>query len=284
MCFLGKEGKCPYTKVPENCPASNFEECQVDKDCSGDRKCCQNGCNRRCIGPRQGKSLSCHVRISPIIRSAYSLCILVTRKYLLIGSSLKPAHIPSPPFCVTKYCVLCIGITNYHICFPNAGCFKALEIAFLVDTSYSVSEEEMHRVKDFMKEIANGFSISETGARISIATFDKHAKILLKFKDNFNAKEILIKIHSLDKTRNGERRLDLGLEKVHSDVFSLEAGKRQVGLCIYFLHTMNVFIMLIYLFTFGVFLCVVFLFSLFLICLTHGESQQIGADLDYSLS
>lgn len=153
-----------------------------------------------------------------------------------------------------------------------------------MDTSYSVSEEEMHRVKDFMKEIANGFSISETGARISIATFDKYANILLKFKDNFNAKEILIKIHSLDKTRNGERRLDLGLERVRSDVFSLEAGKRQVGLCIYFSHTMNVFIVLIYLFIFGLFLRVVFLFSLFLICLTNGESQQIGADLDYSLS
>lgn len=99
-----------------------------------------------------------------------------------------------------------------------------------MDTSYSVSDEEMHRVKDFMKEIANAFSISETGARISIATFDRHAKVLLKFKDNFNANKILEQIDSLDKTRNGERRLDLGLERVQSDVFSLEAGKRQVGL------------------------------------------------------
>ena len=39
-----------------------------------------------------------------------------------------------------------------------------------------------------------------------------------------------MQIDDLDKTRNGERRLDLGLEKVQSDVFSLEAGKRQVGL------------------------------------------------------
>ena len=99
-----------------------------------------------------------------------------------------------------------------------------------MDTSYSVSDEEMHRVKDFMKEVANGFSISETGTRISIVTFDRHAKVLLKFKDNFNAKKILMQIDDLDKTRNGERRLDLGLEKVQSDVFSLEAGKRQVGL------------------------------------------------------
>lgn len=57
MYFVGKKGKCPYTKVPENCPVVSFEECQVDKDCSGDKKCCQNGCDRRCIGPRQGKSL-----------------------------------------------------------------------------------------------------------------------------------------------------------------------------------------------------------------------------------
>ncbi len=109
-----------------------------------------------------------------------------------------------------------------------AGCFKALEIAFLVDTSYSVSDEELHRMKDFMNEVTNGFSISETGTRISIVTFDKYAKILLKFKDNFDAKTIFTRIDNLDKTRNGERRLDLGLEKVKSDVFSLKAGKRQV--------------------------------------------------------
>ena len=109
------------------------------------------------------------------------------------------------------------------------GCFKALEIAFLVDSSFSVSDEELHRMKDFMKEITNGFSISETGTRISIATFDKYANIILKFKDNFDAKKVFTKIDSLDKTRHGERRLDLGLEKVQSDVFSLKAGKRQVG-------------------------------------------------------
>ena len=111
----------------------------------------------------------------------------------------------------------------------NSGCFKALEIAFLVDTSYSVSEEELHRMKDFMNEMANGLSISETGARISIVTFNKYAKVLLKFKDNFNANNIFTAIDNMDKTRNGERRLDLGLEKVQSDVFSLNAGKRQVG-------------------------------------------------------
>ena len=105
-----------------------------------------------------------------------------------------------------------------------------------MDTSYSVSDEELHRMKDFMKEVANGFSISETGARISIVTFDKFAKILLKFKDNFDAKKIFTQINNLDKTRNGERRLDLGLEKVRSHIFSLMAGKRQVGFCACFNH------------------------------------------------
>ena len=99
-----------------------------------------------------------------------------------------------------------------------------------MDTSFSVSDDELHRMKDFMKEVTNGFSISETGTRISIATFDRYANVLLKFKDNFDAKKVFTKINDdLDKTRHGERRLDLGLESVQSNVFSLEAGKRQVG-------------------------------------------------------
>lgn len=83
-------------------------------------------------------------------------------------------------------------------------------------------------MKSFMKGVVNGFSISETATTISIASFDKFAKILLQFKDSFDAAAITTMIDNLDRTRNGERRLDLGLRKVSSDVFSLKAGKRQV--------------------------------------------------------
>ncbi|XP_028390676.1 collagen alpha-2(I) chain-like [Dendronephthya gigantea] len=156
----GKMGKCPYTIVPESCPANRFEECKVDKDCANEQKCCQRGCDRRCSAPKK-------------------------------------------------------------------GCFKSLEIAFLVDTSYSVSDEELHRMKDFMREIVNGFSISETGTRISIVTYDRNVRVPLKFKDNSNAKSVFTHINNLDKTRNSERQLHLGLEKIKSEVFSLDAGKRQ---------------------------------------------------------
>ena len=108
------------------------------------------------------------------------------------------------------------------------GCFRAFEIAFLVDTSFSVSDEELHRMKDLMKEIANSFSISETGARFSLVTFDKDAAIKLKLKDNFEAKTVINGIEKLDKTRNRKRRLDLGLKLVQSDVFTLTGGIRQV--------------------------------------------------------
>lgn len=111
-------------------------------------------------------------------------------------------------------------------------------MAFLVDTSYSVSDEELHRMKDFMREVVNGFSISETGTRISIVTYDRYVKIPLKFKDNNNAKSVFTHIDNLDKTRNPERQLHLGLEQVQSDVFSLNAGKRQVSLC--FISSLNV--------------------------------------------
>ena len=145
---------------------------------------------------------------------------------VLVFMTFSNSHVFQFIFICSLYAIH-IHITTLR--FQNLACFRALEIAFVVDTSYSVSDEELHRMKDFMKEVANGFSISETGARFSIVTYNKHVRVLLKFKDNFDAEKIFAQLENVDKTRNGERRLDLALEKVRSDVFALKAGVRQVG-------------------------------------------------------
>lgn len=85
-------------------------------------------------------------------------------------------------------------------------------------------------MKDTMKEVVNGFSVSEIGARISIIAYDKDARILLNFKENVDFQNVVRKIEKLDKSENTERRLDLALLTVQSEIFSMKAGRRQVGL------------------------------------------------------
>lgn len=47
-----KAGYCPVT--PPNVRASTcFKACETDDDCSGNTKCCGNGCNKRCVVPRK---------------------------------------------------------------------------------------------------------------------------------------------------------------------------------------------------------------------------------------
>lgn len=53
---LEKEGKCPnYWLLPSSCR----EECKEDEDCSGNLKCCSNGCGRLCSEP-----LTNHIEIA----------------------------------------------------------------------------------------------------------------------------------------------------------------------------------------------------------------------------
>ena len=43
-----KEGVCPKL-ASGSMPTSCTDECQSDSDCSGDKKCCYNGCARSCL-------------------------------------------------------------------------------------------------------------------------------------------------------------------------------------------------------------------------------------------
>lgn len=48
-----KEGKCPILLQPEFCVA-DVDECFIDWDCVGNRKCCSNGCYSVCVSPSVG--------------------------------------------------------------------------------------------------------------------------------------------------------------------------------------------------------------------------------------
>ena len=48
-----KNGTCPFLSPPELC-VSDVDECFIDWDCVGNRKCCSNGCYKVCASPSVG--------------------------------------------------------------------------------------------------------------------------------------------------------------------------------------------------------------------------------------
>ena len=48
-----KKGKCPIVVLQGLC-LSGLDECFIDWDCTGNHKCCSNGCHRVCVSPSAG--------------------------------------------------------------------------------------------------------------------------------------------------------------------------------------------------------------------------------------
>lgn len=49
MNQLYRPGKCPILQKPDVCQASITIICNYDVDCSENKKCCSDGCQRRCV-------------------------------------------------------------------------------------------------------------------------------------------------------------------------------------------------------------------------------------------
>uniref|UniRef100_A0A803KGA0 WAP domain-containing protein n=1 Tax=Xenopus tropicalis TaxID=8364 RepID=A0A803KGA0_XENTR len=54
-----KPGKCPEPVNIDSCDRSLKHECDTDPQCPANRKCCHNGCRKRCLHPLEDKRDSC---------------------------------------------------------------------------------------------------------------------------------------------------------------------------------------------------------------------------------
>ena len=94
-------------------------------------------------------------------------------------------------------------------CKGTLGCPGKVDIAFIVDSSGSISRLDYNKMKYFMFSIAKAVNISETGARAGIVIYSKTAEMVVRFSDHTNINSFRDVVYSL-KHMKSLTRIDLG--------------------------------------------------------------------------
>ena len=93
-----------------------------------------------------------------------------------------------------------------------------MDVAFLVDSSGSISFRNFRKVKNFVVELASKFDISPGGSRAAVVVYSTRATTRIRFTDHSTYGSFANAVQSLRHER-GYTRIDLALEKAYIDVF-----------------------------------------------------------------
>ncbi len=101
------------------------------------------------------------------------------------------------------------------------------DVAFLLDASASLREENFKKEKFFVKKIINNiFPVSPDGNRIGIIQYSTNAKVEVHFDDYFVNTSLIAAIDDIPYS-NGQSRIDLGLKLARDDLFKTNKGARR---------------------------------------------------------
>ena len=100
-----------------------------------------------------------------------------------------------------------------------------MDVAFLVDSSGSISFRNFRKVKNFVVELASKFDISPGGSRAAVVVYSTRATTRIRFTDHSTYGSFANAVQSLRHER-GYTRIDLALQKAYFDVFSLRGKPR----------------------------------------------------------
>lgn len=107
------------------------------------------------------------------------------------------------------------------------GCPGKVDIAFIVDSSGSISNKDYNKMKYFMFSIAKALNISENGAHAGVVVYSKYAEVAIKFSDFKDVSGFQKAVYKLPHM-NSLTRIDLGLKIAYSQLFSsLYGGARR---------------------------------------------------------
>ena len=93
-----------------------------------------------------------------------------------------------------------------------------MDVAFLVDSSGSISFRNFRKVKNFVVELASKFDISPGGSRAAVVVYSTRATTRIRFTDHSTYGSFANAVQSLRHER-GYTRIDLALEKAYFEVF-----------------------------------------------------------------
>ena len=100
-----------------------------------------------------------------------------------------------------------------------------MDVAFLVDSSGSISFRNFRKVKNFVVELASKFDISPGGSRAAVVVYSTRATTRIRFTDHSTYGSFANAVQRLRHER-GYTRIDLALQKANLDVFGSRGKSR----------------------------------------------------------
>ena len=106
------------------------------------------------------------------------------------------------------------------------GCaVGALDLAFVLDDSNSVDDEEFNDVIKFVTYVIDAFpGISARGTRVGVVMFSTNAEIAIAFDRYYQRQQLIAAVKNLSRKR-GKTFINEGLEKAN-ELFTAERGSR----------------------------------------------------------
>ena len=108
-------------------------------------------------------------------------------------------------------------------------CEAAVDMAFIVDSSGSISNRNWIRMKEFLKSVTNQFDIGPDTSHVAIVSYSTHPKVELRFNDlrgaQLTKENIELRIDEMRHQR-GLTYIDRALMLTDNQVFTARGGMR----------------------------------------------------------
>ena len=109
--------------------------------------------------------------------------------------------------------------------FSDNDCATVVDIAFIIDSSGSISRRNWERVKRFVKGATSKLDVSSSGARIAAIAYSTDPEVVMRFNDYQGTDEVNRGFDGMRHQR-GYTYTDKALELADRDVFQISNGMR----------------------------------------------------------
>lgn len=104
-------------------------------------------------------------------------------------------------------------------------CEKAIDVAFILDSSGSIMQDEFSEARDFVKAIMETLTISRGSSHVGLMIYSDEARIMAKFNKIQSEKDLDHALDSLPHLR-GRTRIDIALKLASAELFTRNGGMR----------------------------------------------------------
>lgn len=126
---------------------------------------------------------------------------------------------------IVKKAVFLLQLQVSFLTTHAAVCPFAMDVAFLLDSSGSIGQNNYLDMKRFINEVIDHFHISPKDTHVGVVSFSTQAQTEIRFTSKQTADAIKPSVLNITYQGHGTY-IDLGLKKTHMDLFSAQGGMR----------------------------------------------------------